>query len=304
MQQEETVLLLREIRALLREQGDNSRTIVSTLTELKVDLRALLNGQQEAVSEETWENPIRGTIELEIAPEVQDQVVLEAYCPDRNLEDPILSFMIEIGDEVAGPELERADVVGLGDTLRVFYTPNGEPPEGDPDLKNDDYKVVHPVVFSADFPVKDGPAVRVQAKRRQVVSNDDLQNSPELNDGGEELANSLARDFIEEEGVSAGIDFSVTYTREDGENLTVDRVMSILEHPVSAGLSRIGTLQVKSVVVDLEDQSSATVTFRVISPGSLDLTAVAAGFAAYRGTFHFPEIGAVTAEGRAELQER
>lgn len=96
--------------------------------------------------------------------------------------------------------------------------------------------------------------------------------------------------------------FTVTYTRDDGGELTEEQVNQILEHPVSDALRRLGANQ-HVHTANGPDVSVKVAHFALLAnDGDIDMATVALGATAYRGTFNFgPAIGSVTANAQAQL---
>lgn len=98
-------------------------------------------------------------------------------------------------------------------------------------------------------------------------------------------------------------EFAIVYSREDGNELTARQALSIVNHPISAGLQRFGTSQFLTIDDGATD-SEKVARFLLTHPGEIDPAVIALGAAAYRGTFNFGRgIGNVRANADMQLVE-
>lgn len=87
---------------------------------------------------------------------------------------------------------------------------------------------------------------------------------------------------------------TVTYTRVNEGELTEANVRSILDHPISQTLNKLGNIQLLSIEpTDVPSKKEAV--FVVLEEGRLPLKALALQAVAYRGVHVFPGMGAVQA---------
>ena len=96
--------------------------------------------------------------------------------------------------------------------------------------------------------------------------------------------------------------FTVTYSKDNGEELTEEQVGQILAHPISDALRRLGANQYVETTPG-PDASVKVAHFALLdNGGDIDMATVALGATAYRGTFNFGgTIGVVTANAQAQL---
>lgn len=99
--------------------------------------------------------------------------------------------------------------------------------------------------------------------------------------------------------------FTVTYSKNDGTELTDAEVATIAAHPVSThGLRRFGQVTLRGVNAT-GDKSVKVAVFDCLNTGTdIDLATLAVRATAYKGTFDFGgTIGSVTANGEAALAD-
>lgn len=89
---------------------------------------------------------------------------------------------------------------------------------------------------------------------------------------------------------------SVQYTRLDGNPLSDEDVETILNHPVSAPLHRLGQLKLDTILPG-ETVASRVARFEIENPRRSTLVGLALGAVAYRGIKVFPGLGRVEAQG-------
>jgi len=123
-----------------------------------------------------------------------------------------------------------------------------------------------------------------------------------LTEVGDVVASGAAADdmvaaYEEEMGeVEVGNSINITYTRIDGNELTVNDVQTIIDHPASDALKHLGTIQLLTIN-ETDDVSKKEAVFGVLETGAISLKALALGAAAYRGVSVFPGLGRVQAIG-------
>lgn len=112
--------------------------------------------------------------------------------------------------------------------------------------------------------------------------------------------NRLLNEFLVEGDLDIEVDglLRVTYKRENGEALTDENVMEIINAPISEGLRRFSkNLQLMAIQAgDAENVKTAVFSPVDVSPEDLDITAIALGMVRYGGTVAFPNIGLVSAK--------
>ena len=111
-------------------------------------------------------------------------------------------------------------------------------------------------------------------------------------------AAAAVAEIEEEEGEEIITDnlITISYKRLDSEDLTVQNVHTILNHPISEPLKNLGTIQLISVDAG-EDASEKKAVFAILEEGTLSLKTLAVGVTSYRGISVFPGLGRVQAVG-------
>lgn len=100
----------------------------------------------------------------------------------------------------------------------------------------------------------------------------------------------------EEEELEAENTISIVYSRLDDNELTIDNVHTIINHPISEPLKQLGAIQLMEINHLTEDSHKEAV-FAVLEEGPLPLKALALGITSYRGVSIFPGLGQVQAIG-------
>jgi len=124
--------------------------------------------------------------------------------------------------------------------------------------------------------------------------------------GDAEASFAQARDIVaahEEDAAEYGEDdievensINVTYTRLDGQALTLENVQTIINHPVSAALKHFGAIQLVDVKAT-DNASEKQAVFAVLEEGAMPLKALALQVAAYRGITPIAGLGRIQAVG-------
>jgi hypothetical protein len=125
---------------------------------------------------------------------------------------------------------------------------------------------------------------------------------PEVPDGQHPI-NGVLTAIEQEFGVrpQAQREFTVRYSKDNGQPLSYAEVEQILAHPVSRGLDRLGRHQFLEVTPG-ETASVKNARFVLLADGEIDLATIALAATAYRGTFDFGgTIGLVSANAEAQL---
>lgn len=130
----------------------------------------------------------------------------------------------------------------------------------------------------------------------QAVEN--IENRADFDDYNDD---NDVDDYYDEELVPHGIRetdnyITVTYTRLDEKELTDAQVNTIINHPISSALNKLGAIQLVTVK-NTENVAKKEALFAIMEQGELSLKTLAYGIAAYRGITIFPGIGQVQAVG-------
>lgn len=89
---------------------------------------------------------------------------------------------------------------------------------------------------------------------------------------------------------------NIRYTRLDGQALTVDQTLTILNHPVSRPLHNLGKLRFDRIV-ETDNDAEKVARFEIEDASRAVLVGMAMGAIAYAGIKVFPGLGQVQANG-------
>jgi hypothetical protein len=103
-------------------------------------------------------------------------------------------------------------------------------------------------------------------------------------------------DEYEDENQEVENTISIVYSRLDDNELTIDNVHTIINHPISDALKRLGSIQLMEIN-HLDEDYEKEAVFAVLEEGPLPLKALALGITSYRGVSIFPGLGQVQAIG-------
>lgn len=164
--------------------------------------------------------------------------------------------------------------------------------------------------FEADLPTENGGIVSVVATIGMPADAElaeqlgtlpaDLPEVPE----GQHRINGVLQHVEEVTGVrpQAQPVFTVTYSKDDGGELTETMVEQILAHPISNALRRLGASQHVETTPGPDASVKVAHFAHLDNGGDIDMATVAMGVTAYRGTFNFGgDIGSVSANAQAQL---